>query len=223
MGLGIDPKYISFDCYGTLIHFQMDKTLAQVLGDRLSPTAAPAFFADAEAIRMDEVLGAYKPYRQVIGDATRRAARRHGIAFSDQDADAIYESIGTWGPHPGVTAALNALAERWRLVILSNAADDQIANNIANLAAPFHAVLTAEQARAYKPRWAAFEYMLDRLDCTPAEIVHVSSSPRYDLITAHEMGFPHLVLLDRDYEPPQEWIGYAKITDLAELADLLSS
>jgi 2-haloacid dehalogenase len=183
---------------------------------------APAFCASAEAYRFDEVLGAYKPYRQVIRDATRRAARRYRVEYRDADGDALYEAIGTWGPHPGVTAALNVLAERWRLVILSNAADDQIAHNVARLGAPFHEVITAEQARAYKPRMGAFEYMLERLGCPPDEIVHVSSSPRYDLITARELGFPHLVLLDRDYEPPEPWIGYQAIRDLAELPALLA-
>jgi 2-haloacid dehalogenase len=222
LALGLNPKFISFDCYGTLVHFQMDKTMAEVMGDRLPLEIAPAFFTSAEAYRFDEVLGDYKPYRQVIRDATRRAAHRHGIAYRDNDGDEIYEAIGTWGPHPGVTKALNALAERWPLIILSNAADDQIAHNVEKLAAPFQAVLTAEQARAYKPRMAAFEFMLDRLGCAPDEIVHVSSSPRYDLITARELGFPRLVLLQRGYEPPQPWIGYHEIHNLAELPSLLA-
>jgi 2-haloacid dehalogenase len=220
--LGINPKFISFDCYGTLIKFEIDQVMAAVLGDRLPAEVAPAFFASAEAIRGDEVLGAYKPYRQVIRDATRRAARRHGIDYRDRDGDQTYEAIGSWGPHPGVTAALNALAERWPLVILSNAADDQIAHNVEKLAAPFHAVLTAQQARAYKPRMAPFEYMLERLGCSPDDIVHVSSSPRYDLITAREMGIKTLILLQRGYEPPQPWIGYHEIQDLSELPALLA-
>jgi 2-haloacid dehalogenase len=215
--LDVRPRYISFDCYGTLIKFEMDSTIARVFGDRLPADVLAAFCASAEAYRFDEVLGEYKPYRQVIRDATRRAARRHRVEYRDADGDQLYDAIGSWGPQPGVAAALNVLAAHWPLVILSNAADDQIAHNVARLGASFHQVITAEQARAYKPRMAPFEYMLERLGCAPEEIVHVSSSPRYDLITARELGFPHLVLLDRDYEPPQPWIGYQVIRDLAEL------
>ncbi|MFI9176376.1 hypothetical protein [Streptomyces lincolnensis] len=40
------------------------------------------------------------------------------------------------------------------------------------LGADFHAVLTAEQAGYYKPRYAAFEYMLDELDASPEDFVH---------------------------------------------------
>jgi FMN phosphatase YigB (HAD superfamily) len=43
---------------------------------------------------------------------------------------------------------------------------------------------TAEEARAYKPRFQTFEYMFDRLGCPPDQMMHVSSSFRYDLMTA---------------------------------------
>ena len=55
------------------------------------------------------------------------------------------------GPHADVPAALAKVAEVLPLVILSNAADSQIRSNVDKLGAPFHAVLTAEQAKAYKP------------------------------------------------------------------------
>ena len=81
------------------------------------------------------------------------------------DAKAIYEAVPTWGPRPDVPQPLAALAQRYPLVILSNAADDQIMHNVDQLGAPFHAVYTAEQAKAYKPRLRAFEYMLEQLGC----------------------------------------------------------
>lgn len=60
--------------------------------------------------------------------------------------------------------------------ILSMAMDDQIMANVDKLGAPFHRVCTAQQAQAYKPRFRAFEYMLDSLGCGPEDITHVSSS-----------------------------------------------
>jgi 2-haloacid dehalogenase len=220
--LGVNAKFVSFDCYGTLIDFQIDHAMKEVFGVRLPEDKESDFYATCEATRLDEVLGEYKPYSQVIRNATRRGALRHGIEFRDVDADAIYETIPTWGPHPGVTQALNMLAELCPLVILSNAADDQIARNVEHLGAPFHAVITAQQARGYKPRMRPFEYMIEQLGCDPSEIVHVSSSPRYDLITARDVGIVHTVLLDRGFEPPQPWLGYQAIGELSELAALLN-
>lgn len=215
------PRYISFDCYGTLIHFQMDAVLGEVFDGRLSQGIREQFLATCEAYRFDEVLGDYKPYRQVISDATRRAACRYGIEFKEDDADQLYEAVPSWGPHPGVADALITLGMRHKLVILSNAADEQIMDNVDQLRASFHAVFTAEQAKAYKPRLAAFEYMLRELGCRADEIAHVSSSATYDLRPARDVGIASTVLLDRGYEPRQPWLGYREIKSLPELMGAL--
>jgi 2-haloacid dehalogenase len=215
------PKYISFDCYGTLTHFQMDRAITERFGERLPDEKREDFLQTCEAYRLDEVLGPYRPYREVIARATSRAARRYEIDYRDEDGDFLYERVPTWGPHPGVSAVLGELARQYDLVILSNAADEQIGRNVKLLEAPFYAVFTAEQARAYKPRLSAFEYMLDKLGCGPADIVHVSSSPVYDLRPAYDLGLVHTILLDRGYEPSQPWLGYAEVTDIGALPALV--
>ena len=106
-------------------------------------------------------------------------------------------------------------------MILSNAADEQIHSNVDKLGAPFHAVFTAEQAQAYKPRLQAFEYMLDQLGCGPQDILHVSSSLRYDLIPAHDLRVPNKVYVNRGYEPSTPYYGYHEVSDLAGLPPLL--
>ncbi|MEU6179932.1 hypothetical protein [Streptomyces coeruleorubidus] len=60
---------------------------------------------------------------------------------------------------------------------------------------PRCAVFTAEQAGYYKPRYTAFEYMLDQLDASPEDFVHVASHTRYDHQSMHDMGFRNLILL----------------------------
>ena len=217
MTVGVKAKFLTFDCYGTLVNFQMGRTLRAVLGERLPAARVDAFLDFASACRFDEVLGPWKSYRDVIGDATRHAMERFGIAYRESDGQAAYDTIGTWGPHPDVPEALRTLAAHYPLVILSNAADKQIALNVTTLGAPFHAVLTAEQARSYKPRFKAFEFMLDTLGCGPEEIVHVSSSVEYDLRPASELGITHRVLLNRSRTPKQPWIGYDELKDLSEL------
>ena len=87
--------------------------------------------------------------------------------------------------------------------------------------APFHAVFTAEQARAYKPRFRAFEYMLEKLGCRRDEVLHVSSSLRYDLIPAHDLRIPHKVYVNRGHEPSVPWYRYHEMSDLSGLPSLL--
>ncbi len=215
--------YISFDCYGTLIDFQIDRTLREVLGERLPPDIADAFCSSAAAYRFDEVLGPYAPYREVIARSTQRAAARYGIEYRPEDGSRIFEAIPTYGPFAEVPDALKALAERFPLVILSNAEEGQMAQTLRHLKTRFQAVLTAERARAYKPRLAAFETMLHVLGCGPEDIVHVSASPQYDLRPARDLGIGTRVLVNRDAEPAQPWLGYLEIGELSELPSLLDS
>jgi 2-haloacid dehalogenase len=216
-----DPKYITFDCYGTLTAFGMSAVTRELVADRIPSERMEDFLDDFEAYRIDEVLGAYKPYHQVINDALARTSKLWGIEHRDNDGKAIYESVPSWGPHPDVPEPLAAIAERYPLVILSNAADEQIQSNVDKLGAPFHAVYTAEQAQAYKPRLQAFEYMLDELGCRPQDILHVSSSLRYDLMPAHDLRVTNKVYVNRGYEPSTPYYGYHEVTDISGLAALL--
>ena len=219
--IDVQPKFITFDCYGTLTAFGMSGVTRELVADRVPAEQIEDFLDDFEAYRIDEVLGAYKPYPQVINDALARAAKSWGIEHRDSDGRTIYEAVPTWGPHPDVPDALAVLAEAFPLVILSNAADEQIMHNVDKLGAPFHAVFTAEQARAYKPRLQAFEYMLDQLGCGPQDILHVSSSLRYDLIPAHDLRVKNKVYVNRGYEPSTPFYGYHQVADLAGLPQLL--
>jgi 2-haloacid dehalogenase len=79
--------------------------------------------------------------------------------------------------------------------------NDQIGHNVALLGASFHRVYTAESAQAYKPRMQAFEYMFDQLGCGPEDMMHVSSSFRYDQNTATDLGFGCRVFVGRGHEP----------------------
>jgi 2-haloacid dehalogenase len=126
--------------------------------------------------------------------------------------------VPTWGPHPDTTAGLAKVAKEFPLVALTNASNVQIPHNIARLGVPFHAVYTAEQAQAYKPQMKAFEYMLDQLGCGPEDILHVSSSFRYDLMTAHDMGIKNKVFVARGHEPANPYYGYTEIKDIGGLA-----
>ncbi len=212
------PKYITFDCYGTLVHFRMADVARDVYADRIAPEKMQAFTLDFTAFRLDEVLGDWKPYRQVIECSLQRTCKRWGIAYRDTDGSTVYETVPTWGPHADVPAGLAKVAKEFPLVALSNAANEQIQSNVDKLGAPFHRVFTAEQAGAYKPRMRPFEYMLDNLGCGPEEVLHVSSSIRYDLMTAGDVGIRNKVWVRRGTEPAAPGYEYTEISDIGGLA-----
>jgi 2-haloacid dehalogenase len=217
MRLDVTPKFVTFDMNGTLIQFRINDAIRQVLGDRLPPEIASEFLQACKAYRIDECMGDYKPFLQIVAHSMERASRRLGLEYRDGDARAVYEHIPTWGPYPGVTEALNRLAEEAPLVIITNSDTAHAVRLAENLQAPFEVVISAEQMGVYKPRLRAFEYMLDKLGAAPDEIVHVSASPMYDLRPAAVMGIKHKVYVDRGFEHDEPWLGYERIADIADL------
>ncbi len=212
------PRYITFDCYGTLINFEMANAARALYADRVAAEDMKEFTDAFTAYRLDEILGAWKPYEQVVDNAIRRTCKRCNVEYREGDGKSIYEQVPTWGPHPDTSAGLAKVAKEFPLVGLSNAATAQIPHNIERIGVPFHAVYTAEQAQAYKPRMQAFEYMLDQLGCAPQDILHVSSSFRYDLMTAHDLGIKNKVWVNRGHEPANPYYNYTEIKDIGGLA-----
>ena len=215
------PKFITFDCHGTMIFFDMAGAARHHYADRLSAEQMEIFIRDFAAYRLDEVLGAWKPYAEVVHDSLERTCKRNDVAFDPAVAAEIYERVPTWGPHADVPPGLARIADQIPLVALTNSMNSQIPHNIAKLGAPIAYVFTAEDAQAYKPQMRAFEYMFDMLGCGPEDVLHVSSSFRYDLMTAHDLGIRNKAWVNRGHEPANPYYGYTEVSDISGLADLV--
>ncbi len=215
------PKFITFDCYGTLTRFRMSDMARVIYADRVSEDKMAKFVHDFACYRLDEVMDAWKPYEDVLKNSIRRTCKRWNLEYIDSEAQQFYDAVPTWGPHADVPEPLAKLAKEYPLVIYSNASDDQIMRNVDMLGAPFHKVFTAQQAQVYKPRLRAFEYMLDHLNCGPDDILHVSSSLRYDLMPANDCNITNKVFVARGHEPSTPHYNYHEITDLSGLPGLV--
>ncbi|MBT2533048.1 HAD hydrolase-like protein [Arthrobacter sp. ISL-48] len=215
------PEYISFDCYGTLINYQTEAATRPLLADRVPEELMAAFMRDWRHFRYDQVCGDYYPYEQVLQDAWDRVCQKWNLTGTEDAGKQFGAAVRSWGAHDGVIEPLKRMGESYKLVILSNADDSFLQTSVPRLEAPFHAVYTAEQAGFYKPRYGAFEYMLEQLDASPEDFVHVSSHTRYDLMPAHDLGFSNLVMLDRGYDPHSPAYNYSTVASLNELNKLL--
>ena len=120
MGFDVKPKFVTFDMNGTLIKFAINDAMREVLGDRLPAEIADEYLRVCKAYRIDECMGDYKPFHQIVANSMERASRWVGLEYREDDARAVYEIVPTWGPYPGVTEALNRLAEAVPLVIITN-------------------------------------------------------------------------------------------------------
>lgn len=212
------PKFVTFDCHGTLINYDMAGAARRIYGEMLDDAKMTQFIRNFAAYRLDEVLGAWKPYADVVANSLERSCKANGVTFREEDALRIYEEVPTWGPHPDVPAGLAKVAKEIPLVILSNAMNSQIMSNVEKLGAPFYKVITAEETGTYKPQMNGFEYMLDVLGCGPEDITHCSSSFRYDLMTAYDLGIKSKVWVNRGHEPANPYYEYTEIKDIGGLA-----
>jgi 2-haloalkanoic acid dehalogenase type II len=95
-----------------------------------------------------------------------------------------------------VNPALLRLSRRFRLAIISNVDRSLLGGTLRHFPVRFDALITAEDARAYKPDPAVFRCALERMACQPAEIAHVAFGVDYDLAPAQALGF-RAVFLNR--------------------------
>jgi 2-haloacid dehalogenase len=183
------PAFLTFDCYGTLVDFDLNPTTRGVLAARGDPVDIDAFLATFSAMRFQAVLGPYRSYREVLTRSLAMTMQHFGLEYDEADGAAIVAAVPTFEPFPDVLPVLEQLGRHCRLVIVSNTDDDLIEHAVRHIGVPFDRVITAEQSRAYKPSHAMFQYVLETLRCTPAELVHVAQGFHYDIVPAHDLGW----------------------------------
>lgn len=167
--------------------------------------------------------GSWRPYRSILADSLRKAvAQTTDRTLSPSDAKAFSLAMGAWPPYPDSREALQRLQAHCTLGLLSNADEVDLRHAASvGLGIPDALLISSEAVHSYKPDPGHWQAALRRLDCSPAEILHVSAYSYYDLTPAHHLGFA-LAFLARDEEvaPTQLPLAY-QARDLADLADQL--
>jgi len=202
-----DFDALSFDCYGTLIDWETG--IAAVLGpwarsrgldvgDEALLTAYSGHEARAEAEHPAD------PYPLILARSLRDLGRELGARVTDQDAQRLAGSVPDWPPFPDSRAALAALAERYRLIILSNVDNESFAASNRRLGVRFTSVLTAQDIGSYKPSPRNFAALLaeaGRLGIPPARLLHVAQSLFHDHVPARQAGLA-TVWINRRHDRP---------------------
>lgn len=211
--LGARPAWLTFDCYGTLI--QWDEGLLSAVREILSRRAAvpvePARFI-AIYDQHEHALESEPPhrtFRAVAAEALQRTMAEIGLDCAPRDVATLTDGISAMPPFPEVVDALERLKQQgFRLCIISNTDDEIIAGNVAQMGGHIDRIITAEQARAYKPSRAIFAHAHRALAVAKEDVVHICASPHLDLVAARDIGF-RCIWIDRgtgrkappDYRP----------------------
>ncbi|HLW48064.1 MAG TPA: haloacid dehalogenase type II [bacterium] len=214
---------VTFDCYGTLVAFDLDRVVRASLNERLRMDGVDEveFLRDFRVMRFQAVLEAYRPYKDVLRASLEHAMRLHGLPYRREDGDALVAAVPAFGPFPDVPPALARLKERYRIAIISNTDDDLIRGNVERIGVHFDYVITAEQARAYKPSRAAFDYALRVTGRTPDQVIHVAQGFEYDIIPTHGLGMRRVWINRSGRRGSSAYLPYEELPDLARLPALL--
>jgi putative hydrolase of the HAD superfamily len=229
-------KALSFDCYGTLIDWESG--IAAVLapwakehGLEFSDEDLLRAYADNEAAVERENPVALYP--DVLALAFHRTGETLSTPVSDAWARRLADSVSDWPAFPDSADALARLAQRYKLIILSNVHRAGFAASNQRLHGDFAAIITAEDVGAYKPaanHFRALDTTLPGLGLDRRDLLHVAQSLFHDHVPAKRAGLPS-VWINRRHDrpgwgatpqPTDEWSYDLEFNSMAEFADAVA-
>jgi 2-haloalkanoic acid dehalogenase type II len=205
-----DYEALSFDCYGTLIDWESG--IWNALQPLISATPVPRGEVLAEFGRIESAQEAATPgmrYSDLLVEVHRDLAGALGLETTEELDRAFGTSVRRWPAFSDSAAALDSLARRYRLVILSNVDRESFAASNEKLGVAFDAVYTAEDIGSYKPDPANFDYMIshlaDDLQIPPASVLHVAQSLFHDHGPAKAAGLDTVWIDRQQLSAGGEW------------------
>ena len=230
-------KALSFDCYGTLIDWEVG--IANVLGAwareqqlDLSGEELLLAYSDSEAAAEHDTPAALYP--DILADAFRRTADTLGRPVSDEWTQRLGNSVPDWPAFADSADALARLVKHYQLIIVSNVHREGFAGSNKRLGGDFAAIITAEDVGAYKPaanHFRALDAALPRLGVARSELLHVAQSLFHDHVPAKREGLPS-VWINRRHdrggrgatpEPSGEWSYNAEFPSMGAFADAVDT
>lgn len=188
-------RWVTFDCYGTLVDW---KTGMSDAIESAIPGQSRRVLAAYHQIESHVQSEKFRSYRDVLAETLARAARQESLTLDPSARHVLAETLPDWPVFPDTVETLNAIRDNgWRIGILSNVDKDLIAGTLERLPVAIDAVVTAEDVHAYKPDLAHFERFQANYLAKSDTWVHVGCDVFHDMVSAATMGIPH-VLVDRD-------------------------
>jgi 2-haloalkanoic acid dehalogenase type II len=199
----LDYQALSFDCYGTLIDWESGIWTAlqpMLLANESAPTRPEVL---AEFGRIEAAQEAATPgliYSDLLAVVHRDLAAAFGLETTEDLDRAFGRSVPSWPAFADSAAALGQLADRYRMMILSNVDRESFAGSNQRLKVNFDAIYTAEDIGSYKPDPANFDFLLSHMESDfgifPDSVLHVAQSLYHDHAPAKAVGLD-TVWIDR--------------------------
>jgi 2-haloacid dehalogenase len=119
------------------------------------------------------------------------------------------------------------LKKKYKLAILSNIDDALFAFSARRLGIQFDWIITAQQAKSYKPSLNNFHLGIERIGLPRSKILHVAQSLYHDIVPAKTLGLS-TVWINRRHDkkgfgatPPAQVQPDLEVPDLQTLAEMI--
>lgn len=224
-------QILTFDCYGTLIDWETGifSALRPILAAHGKAIPGFAFLEMYSELEAKAEQLEFRAYREVLQSVVRSFGERLGFTPSESEVRSLPGSLAHWQPFPDTVAALRQLKSRYQLAIISNVDDDLFAATAPKLEVAFDHVITAQQARAYKPSLKIFRLAQEKTGIEPERWLHVGQSIYHDVIPAKSLGIS-TVWVNRPSLRPGAGAAkaasgqpYLEVPNLSTLADLATA
>jgi 2-haloacid dehalogenase len=155
MALPKDVKFVTFDCYGTLIDWETG------VYDAFQKEA------DRDGFTIDR--------EELVRRTAVRVAAELGWELEPSRSNFLPNSVPAWAPFRETNAQLERFAKKYELGILSNIDDKLLGATRRHFRVDFDLVVTAQQVRSYKPDPAHFKECARRIEGLKRNWVHIAS------------------------------------------------
>ncbi|MDQ3572976.1 MAG: HAD hydrolase-like protein [Actinomycetota bacterium] len=186
-----DIKCVTTDCYGTLIDWEkglLEAFRKEAKRDGFSFDES-AFMARFLEVQAEIMSGSYELYAEVLRRAAVKVAKEVGWELEPSRAQFVPDSVARWQPFREANAAMDRLANRYEVGIVSNIDDKLLGVSRRHLRTELAIVVTAQQVRSYKPDEAHFKECARRLGGKKGWI-HIASGYETDVAPLLKMNVP---------------------------------
>jgi 2-haloacid dehalogenase len=189
-------KWITFDCYGTLIDWRWGMTRALEI---VSVGNAHEIMAHYRKKEFEVELEPYRIYRQVKSETVRRIVNDLRIELRPGDEDILAVTMPFWPVFSDTNKALQALKDAgYKIAILSNVDRDIIAGTLRRFDVVFDLIITAQDVESYKPRDAHARRFLEITNVKPDNWLYAAYDVDFDLQAAGRSLGAGCVWVNRD-------------------------
>jgi 2-haloacid dehalogenase len=195
-----DIKWVTTDCYGTLIDWETgiwDAFKKEADRDGLTIDRGP-FLDRFFEIQAQIMAGSYELYAEVLRRAAVQTAEEIDWTIEPSRAQFLPDSVARWAPFRESNAAMDRLKERYDIGIVSNVDDKLLGISRRHLRTELDLVVTAQQVRSYKPDNTHFRECARRIGGKKGW-VHIAAGYDADIAPCLKMNVP-VIWVNRDGE-----------------------